>query len=63
MIIFNPFHLTNLTHTFEVSISKHAASWRRVNEWHSVDWFKATPNPVGEDTTFGVMFAIMDIMS
>ena len=58
MIVFNPFHLTNLTHTFEVSISKHAASWRRVNEWHSVDWFKDKPNPVGEDTTFGVMFAI-----
>ena len=59
MIIFNPFHLTNLTHTFVISISKHAASWRRVNEWHSVDWFKAIKNPVGEDTTFGVMFVIM----
>jgi len=59
MIIFNPFHLTNLTHTFVVSISKHAASWRRVNEWHSVDWFKDIKNPVGEDTTFGVMFVIM----
>lgn len=59
MIIFNPFHLTNLTHTFEVSISKHAASWRSVNEWHSVDWFKDKPNPVGEDTTFAVLFVIM----
>ena len=59
MIIFNPFHLTNLTHTFEVSISEHAASWRNVNEWHSVDWFKDKVEPVGEDTTFGVMFAIM----
>jgi len=59
MIIFNPFHLTNLTHTFEISISKHAASWRSVNEWHPVDWFKDKPNPVGEDTTFGVMFIIM----
>ena len=61
MIIFNPFHLTNLTHTFEVSISKHAASWRRVNEWHSVDWFKAVKNPVGEDTTFAVLFVIMSV--
>jgi hypothetical protein len=34
MIIFNPFHLTNLTHTFEVSVSPHAERWRTVNEWH-----------------------------
>ncbi|MHC4784317.1 MAG: hypothetical protein ACYTE0_14935 [Planctomycetota bacterium] len=33
MIVFNPFHLTNLTHTFEISVSKHAESWRQVNEW------------------------------
>jgi hypothetical protein len=29
MLIFNPYHLTNLTHTFEISISKHAESWQR----------------------------------
>ncbi|MHC4761698.1 MAG: hypothetical protein ACYS9H_10210 [Planctomycetota bacterium] len=29
MIVFNPFHLTNLTHTFEISVSKHAESWRQ----------------------------------
>jgi hypothetical protein len=28
MIIFNPFHLTNLTHTFIISVSKHAEMWR-----------------------------------
>lgn len=44
MVIFNPFHLTNLTHTFLISISKHAKMWRTVNEWHpAFEW----DNPVG----------------
>ncbi|MBE0534255.1 MAG: hypothetical protein IH624_01200 [Phycisphaerae bacterium] len=56
MLIFNPFHLTNLTHTFEISISKHAESWRTVNEWHGAfEW----NNPVGEETAFLVMFILM----
>ncbi len=56
MLIFNPFHLTNLTHTFEISISKHAESWRTVNEWHGAfEW----NNPVGEEEAFLVMFIIM----
>ena len=56
MIIFNPFHLTNLTHTFEVSISKHAESWRTVNEWHpAFEW----DNPVGDEQAFLVMFILM----
>ena len=39
MVIFNPFHLTNLTHTFLISISKHAEMWRQVNEWHpAFEW-------------------------
>ena len=59
MIIFNPFHLTNLTHTFEISISKHAESWRRVNEWKpAFDWMDkttTTSNPVGEEEAFAVL--------
>lgn len=56
MIIFNPFHLTNLTHTFEISISKHAESWRSVNEWHpAFEW----TNPVGDEQAFLVMYILM----
>ena len=59
MIIFNPFHLTNLTHTFEISVSKHAESWRQVNEWKpAFDWMDKTTtraNPVGEEEAFGVL--------
>ena len=59
MIVFNPFHLTNLTHTFEISASKHAESWRQVNEWKpAFDWMDKTttrPNPVGNEEAFGVL--------
>ncbi len=62
MILFNPYHLTNLTHTFIVSVSKHAESWRNVHEWHpAFDWMNTVttrPNPVGEQESFGVMFVI-----
>ena len=55
MIIFNPFHLTNLTHTFEISLSEHAESWRKVNEWKPAF---DRGNPVGEENAFVVMFCI-----
>lgn len=59
MILFNPFHLTNLTHTFEISVSEHAASWRQVNEWRpAFDWMDkttTTPNPVGEEEWFAAL--------
>jgi hypothetical protein len=59
MIVFNPFHLTNLTHTFEISVSKHAESWRQVNEWKpAFDFMDKTttePNPVGDEEWFGVL--------
>ncbi len=43
-VLFNPFHLTNLTHTFAISVSEHAARWRNIHEWHpAFDW----TNPVG----------------
>jgi hypothetical protein len=62
MIIFNPFHLTNLTHTFEISVSEHAASWRSVNEWRpAFDWMdkaRKDANPVGDEEAFAVMFVI-----
>ncbi len=55
MIIFNPFHLTNLTHTFIITLSEHAKSWRTVNEWHpAFEW----SNPVGQETAFLVMYII-----
>ncbi len=55
MVIFNPFHLTNLTHTFEISVSKHAERWRDVHEWHrAFDW----ENPVGTAVPFLVMYLL-----
>lgn len=59
MVVFNPYHLTNLTHTFEISVSKHAESWRMVNEWKpAFDWMDkttTTPNPVGDEEWFAVL--------
>ncbi len=55
MVVFNPFHLTNLTHTFIISLSKHAERWRDVREWHpAFDW----SNPVGTAVPFLVMYII-----
>ena len=55
MVVFNPFHLTNLTHTFEISMSEHAERWRQVHEWHrAFDW----SNPVGTAKPFLVMYII-----
>lgn len=54
MVIFNPFHLTNLTHTYVISLSKNAERWRDVHEWHrAFDW----RNPVGTAMPFMVMYA------
>jgi hypothetical protein len=55
MIIFNPFHITNLTHTFEVSVSEHAKMWKTVNEWHpAFEW----DNPVGDEIPFLIMYIL-----
>ena len=55
MVVFNPFHLTNLTHTFIISVSKHAERWRDVHEWHrAFDW----TNPVGTAVPFLVMYIL-----
>jgi len=55
LIIFNPFHLTNMTHTFVISVSKHAEMWRSVNEWHpAFEW----NNPVGDEIPFLIMYII-----
>ena len=55
VILFNPFHLTNLTHTFVISVSKNAARWRQIHEWQSAfDW----GNPVGTAVPFLVMFIL-----
>lgn len=54
-IIFNPFHLTNLTHTYVISISKHAERWREIHEWHGAfEW----DNPVGTAVPFLILFLI-----
>ncbi|MFZ0033915.1 MAG: hypothetical protein WAK60_02855, partial [Sedimentisphaerales bacterium] len=55
MIVFNPFHFTNLTHTFDISISKHAEMWRTVNEWHPAF---AWSNPVGTGFPFLVLLIL-----
>ena len=55
VIVFNPFHLTNLTHTFIISASEHARMWRTVNEWHpAFEW----SNPVGTAVPFLIMYII-----
>jgi hypothetical protein len=55
MILFNPYHLTNLTHTFIISISKNAARWRDIHEWKSAfDW----TNRVGTGFPFLVMYIL-----
>lgn len=55
MVIFNPFHLTNLSHTFVISLSKHAERWRQVREWHpAFDW----TNPVGTAKPFLIMYIL-----
>jgi len=54
-IIFNPFHLTNLTHTFIISVSKQAERWRDIHEWHpAFEW----SNPVGTAVPFAFMYGI-----
>ncbi len=59
MIIFNPFKLTNLTHTFIVTLSENAKLWKTVNEWHpAFEW----NNPVGDEIPFLVMYIIMWIL-
>jgi hypothetical protein len=51
-ILFNPFHLTNLTHTFQISISQNAEGWRNVHEWWGAfRW----DNPVGQAMPFMIM--------
>jgi len=55
MVVFNPFHLTNLTHTFVVSVSRHAEKWRTVNEWHpAFEW----SNPVGTSFPFLLLYIL-----
>ncbi len=55
VVLLNPFHLTSLTHTFVISVSKHAERWRDVHEWHpAFDW----TNPVGTAKPFLVMYII-----
>ncbi len=53
MVIFNPYHITNLTHTFIITVSEHAKEWKNVNEWHGAFKFS---NPVGDSRPFVVMF-------
>ncbi len=54
-ILFNPFHLTNITHTFVISVSRHAERWRNIHEWHpAFSW----SNPVGT----GFPFLILVVM-
>jgi len=55
VVLFNPFHLTNLTHTFVISVSKHAERWRAIHEWQSAfDW----DNRVGTGFPFLVLYIL-----
>ena len=54
-VLFNPFHLTNLTHTFVISVSEHAARWRNIHEWRpAFHW----ANLVGDERPFLIMYII-----
>jgi len=54
-VIFNPFLLTNLTHTFIISVSEHAKMWRTVHEW----WPGfAWSNPIGTGFPFLILFIL-----
>ncbi len=56
VILVNPFHLTNLTHTFVISLSKHAERWRAIYEWHpAFEW----DNPVGTAKPFLILFIMV----
>jgi hypothetical protein len=58
-IVFNPFHFTNFTHTFVISLSKHAERWRTVNEWHpAFEW----SNPVGTAFPFLIMVILTGVI-
>ncbi|MCH8218551.1 MAG: hypothetical protein IH892_17470, partial [Planctomycetes bacterium] len=46
MLLFNPFHLTNVTHIFEISLGENASYWREINEWKSV-WEESPYGPLG----------------
>ncbi|MCD4831822.1 MAG: hypothetical protein K8R02_08495 [Anaerohalosphaeraceae bacterium] len=59
MIIFNPFKLTNLTHTFIITASEDAKLWKTVNEWHPAFEWK---NPVGDEIPFLIMYIIAWIL-
>jgi len=53
MILANPFRLTNLTHTFVITLSENAKLWKTVNEWHpAFEW----NNPVGDEMPFLYMY-------
>ena len=55
MILVNPFRLTNLTHTFVVTVSEDAKLWKTVNEWHpAFEW----NNPVGDERPFLIMYIV-----
>ncbi|MGB8226755.1 MAG: hypothetical protein WCE45_07850 [Sedimentisphaerales bacterium] len=55
MILANPFRLTNLTHTFVVTVSEDAKLWKTVNEWHpAFEW----NNPVGNEMPFFYMYVV-----
>ncbi len=55
-LIFNPFHLTNFTHTFIISFSKHAEMWRTVHEWHPAF---AWSNPVGTGFPYMILMILV----
>jgi len=54
-IVFNPFHLTNLTHTFIISFSEHAERWRDIHEWWSAFHWS---NRVGTGFPFLVLYIL-----
>jgi hypothetical protein len=57
--IFNPYHLTNITHIYAISLSEAAPLWRRINEWRPV--FDRN-NPSGNVRPFLAMLAVVCVV-
>ena len=55
VVLFNPFHLANLTHIWVVSFGKDAQRWRTIYEWGpAFEW----GNPSGDARPFLILYII-----
>jgi len=58
VIILSPYHLTNITHTFVVTLDKNAGKWQSSSEWRPAFDFSST---FGNTAPFVIMLIIASI--